>query len=257
MPIKVISFDLWDTLVDDDSDEVIRADRGLRTKRDERRHLVWQALKEIEPIEAEHVSLAYDTADAGFNIVWKQLHINWTLEQRLNVVLKGLGRTLNEDAFTKLLEDTARMEVEIPPNPIDYVEASLSKLSQNYKLCVCSDSIVTPGTGLRKILEGHGLKKYFSAFAFSDEVGHSKPHHSMFDSVAGQLGVEYNEIVHVGDRDQNDVKGPHAIGAHAVLFTATRPDEKDMTSADAICESHKDLPGVIAKLAQVIAAKGA
>ena len=257
MSIKVVSFDLWDTLVDDDSDEAIRAAKGLRSKRDERRHLVWQALNEIEPTEVERVALAYDTADAGFNIVWKKMHINWTLEQRLNVVLTGLGRTLPEDAFAQLVEDTARMEVEIPPNPIADVEDSLRELSQNFKLCVCSDSIVTPGTGLRQILEGHGLKKYFSAFAFSDEVGRSKPHHSMFDSAAGQLGVERHEIVHVGDRDQNDVKGPHAIGAKAVLFTAARPDDKDITTADAICASHKDLPGVIAKLAQDVQTKGA
>ena len=257
MSIKAVSFDLWDTLVDDNSDEAIRAERGLRSKRDERRHLVWQALNEIEPIDVERVALAYDTADAGFNIVWKKMHINWTLEQRLNVVLTGLGRTLPEEAFAQLMDDTARMEVEIPPNPIADVEASLRELSQNFKLCVCSDSIVTPGTGLRQILEGHGLKKYFSAFACSDEVGHSKPHHSMFDAAAEKLGVERHEIIHVGDRDQNDVKGPHAIGAKAVLFTATRPDDKDITTADAICESHKDLPGVIAKLAQDVQAKGA
>ena len=170
MTLKVVSFDLWDTLVDDESDEAIRAERSLRTKRDERRYLVWQALNEIEPIELDRVALAYDTANAGFNLVWKKMHINWTLEQQLDVVLKGLGRTLPDDAFARLLEDTARMEVEIPPNPIADVEASLSELSQNFKLCVCSDSIVTPGTGLRQILEGHGLKKYFSAFAFSDEV---------------------------------------------------------------------------------------
>lgn len=255
MSIKAVSFDLWDTLVDDNSDEAIRAERGLRSKRDERRHLVWQALNEIEPIELERVVLAYDTADAGFNLVWKKMHINWNVEQRLNVVLTGLGRTLPELAFATLIDDTARMEVEIPPNPISGVEASLKELSQNFKLCVCSDSIVTPGTGLRQILEGHGLKKYFSAFAFSDEVGRSKPHRSMFDAAAEQLGVELHEMVHVGDRDQNDVKGPHAIGARAVLFTATRPDDKHMTTADAICESHKDLPGVIAKLAQD--AKGA
>lgn len=257
MSIKVVSFDLWDTLVDDDSDEAVRAERGLRSKRNERRHLVWQTLNEIEPIEIERVTLAYDTAEAGFNVVWKQLFINLTLEQQLNVVLTGLGRTLPEDAFAKLLEDNARMEVDIPPNPIADVEASLKELSQNFKLSICSDAIVTPGTGLRQILEVHGLKKYFSAFAFSDEVGHAKPHHSMFDAVAGQLGVKPHEIVHVGDRDQNDVKGPHAIGAHAVLFTATRADDKDMTSADAICDSHKELPGVIAKLAQHVLEKGA
>lgn len=255
MTIKAISFDLWDTLVDDDSDEQIRAKRGLRSKRDERRHLVWQALNAIEPIERARVDLAYDTADAGFNLVWKKLHINWTLEQRLAVVLDGLGRTLPDDAFARLVENTARMEVDIPPNPIPGVAASLKALSRNFKLCVCSDSIVTPGTGLRQILEKHGLGQYFSGFAFSDEVGRSKPHHSMFDAVAAQLGVEPHEIVHVGDRDQNDVQGPHAIGAKAVLFTATRPDDKDITSADAICGSHAELPEVIARVAGMAAAE--
>ena len=253
MTIKAISFDMWDTLVDDDSDERIRAERGLRSKRDERRHLVWQALNDIEPVDHERVALAYDTADAGFNLVWKQQHINWTLEQRLNVVLSGLGRTISSDVFARLLGDTARMEVEIPPNPIEGVADSLSTLAQNFKLCVVSDSIVTPGSGLREILDGHGLKQYFSAFAFSDEVGHSKPHASMFDTAAGALGIERHEIIHVGDRDQNDVKGPHAIGAKAVLFTATRPDDRDITTADAICGSHRDLPAVIAEVAKKVA----
>lgn len=257
MAIKAVSFDLWDTLVDDDSDEAVRAARGLRSKRDERRHLVWQALNVIEPIAHERVVLAYDTADAGFNLVWKKMHINWTLEQRLNVVLAGLGRRLPEDAFLGLVEDTARMEVDIPPDPIADVASSLEALSRNFKLCVCSDSIVTPGTGLRQILEKHGLKRYFSAFAFSDEVGHSKPHPSMFDSVAKQLGVERHEIIHVGDRDQNDVKGPHAIGAKAVLFTATRPDDRDITTADAICGSHRELPAVIAEVAEKTSAGAA
>ena len=256
MAIKVISFDMWDTLVDDDSDEGIRATRGLRSKRDQRRHLVWQALNEIEPTDYERVALAYDTADAGFNLVWKKLHINWTLEQRLSVVLDGLGRTLPADAFERLVNDTADMEVEIPPNPIDGVAGSLAALARDYKLCVVSDAIVTPGTGLREILDGHGLKRYFSAFAFSDEVGRSKPHASMFNTAARALGVEPHEIIHVGDRDQNDVKGPHAIGAKAVLFTATRPDDAGATTADAICASHRDLPGVIAEVAERADAEG-
>ena len=250
MTIKAISFDMWDTLVDDDSDETVRAERGLRSKKDERRHLVWQALNELEPTDYERVALAYDTADAGFNLVWKKLHINWTLEQRLKVVLDGLGRTLPEDVHQKLIDDTARMEVEIPPHPIDGVAQSLQALAKDFKLCVVSDSIVTPGTGLRQILDGHGLKQYFSAFAFSDEVAHSKPHASMFDTAADALGVERHEIIHVGDRDQNDVKGPHAIGARAVLFTATRPDDAGITTADAICASHHDLPSVIAEVAE-------
>ena len=249
MTIKAVTFDLWDTMVDDDSDEPKRAAKGLRSKRDERRHLMWSALDAVEPIDLESVTLAYDTADAGFNVVWKELHINWTVEQRLRVVLNGLGRRLPEDAFARLVEETGRMEVEIPPDPIDGIAEALEELSQRYKLAVVSDAIVTPGTGLKAILEGHGLAKYFSGFAFSDEVGHSKPHRAMFERACDDLGVAVDEIVHIGDRDHNDVKGPHALGAKAVLFTAARDADKDATTADAVCERHSDLPAIIDRLA--------
>ena len=249
MTIRAVTFDLWDTLVDDDSDEAKRSAKGLRSKRDERRHLVWEALNGIEPIDLKTVVQAYDVADAAFNVVWKENHINWTVDQRMRVIVTGLGRSLPADLMDKLIEDTGNMEVDIPPNVIDDIDETLADLSTRYKLCIVSDAIVTPGTGLRQILENHGIKDYFSGFAFSDEVGHSKPHRSMFDSAAEQLGVEISEIVHIGDRDHNDIKGPHAIGAKAILFTATRGDDRDITTADAICDHARDLPGIIDQLA--------
>ena len=249
MTIKAVTFDLWDTIVDDESDEVYRAQQGLRTKKEERRHQIWSALNAISPIEYEKVALAYDTAEAGFVVVWKECHINWTVDQRIRVVLNGLKREVPKSVFDKLVDDHSRMEVEISPDPIDGIGEALKELSKRYKLSIVSDSIVTPGTGLRDILQKHGLKDYFSGFAFSDEVGHSKPHRSMFDSAAKQLDVDVSEIVHIGDRDHNDVKGPHAIGARAILFTATRADDRDITTADAICDSHHDLPGIVDRLA--------
>lgn len=249
MTIKAVTFDLWDTIVDDDSDEPVRARRGLRSKKEERRHQIWEALNAIEPIDYDRVALAYDTAEAGFWLVWKECYINWTVEQRLRVVLKGLGRQVDRDVFERLVEAHSNMEVEISPAPIDGIQEALEELSSRYKLSIVSDSIVTPGTGLRQILEKHGVKQYFSGFAFSDEVGHSKPHRSMFDSAAEQLDVDVSEIVHIGDRDHNDVKGPHAVGARAILFTATRPDDRDITTADAICDSHHDLPAIVDRLA--------
>ena len=251
MAIRAVTFDLWDTIVDDDSDEPKRSAKGLRSKRDERRHLMWQALSGQNETNLETVVQAYDVADAAFNVVWKENHINWTVDQRMRVILNGLGRTLPDDVMAKLIDDTGRMEVDIPPNAIDGIGAALADLATRYKLCIVSDAIVTPGTGLRKILENHGLKSYFSGFAFSDEVGHSKPHRSMFDSAAEQLGVDVTEIVHIGDRDHNDIKGPHAIGAKAVLFTATRADDRDITTADAICDHPRDLPAIIDKLAEL------
>lgn len=246
---KAVTFDLWDTIVHDESDEPKRKELGLRSKRDERRHLVWQALNATEPIDYEAVSLAYDVADAGFRVTWKEDSITWRLEQRLRVVLDGLGRTLSPDAFDHLVERTGAMEVEVPPALIDGIGGALLDLSQRYRLAVVSDAIVTPGTRLRELLDHHGVRQYFRGFAFSDEIGRSKPHRSMFEAVCSQLGVGLDEIVHVGDREHNDVKGPHALGASAVLFTATRDKDKATTTADAVCEHHRDLPSIIDRLA--------
>lgn len=247
--IKGVTFDLWDTIVRDDSDEPRRAAMGLRSKMAERRHLLWHALNDLAPIEEARVALAYDVADAAFNRVWHDQFVTWTIAERLQVALTGLGRDLPPEVFARVVEAHENMEVEVSPEPVDGVAEALDDLSRRYKLCVVSDAIVTPGRGLRALLDRHGLRKFFGGFAFSDEVGRSKPHRAMFESAAAQLGLRVGELVHIGDRDHNDVKGPQSLGMKAVLFTAVRDRDKDATSADAICARHQDLPGIIDRLA--------
>ena len=246
--IKAITFDLWDTLVIDDSDEAKRAEQGLRSKFDERRHLLWEALNLAEPIELEAVRLAYNVGDAAFNKVWKEQHITWPIAKRLRLILNELGRELPGETFNAVVRAHEEMEVDIPPDAMPDAVPVLERLARRYKLCIVSDAIVSPGGCLRRLLENHGLAKFFSGFAFSDEVGHSKPHRSMFESAAGQLGVEIGEMLHIGDRDHNDVKGPQQLGMKAILFTASRDADKTNTSADAICESFDELEAAIDQL---------
>ena len=246
--IKAITFDLWDTLVIDDSDEAKRAEQGLRSKFDERRHLLWEALNTTEPIGLETVRLAYNVGDAAFNKVWKEQHITWHIAERLRVILNGLGRELPDEIFNAVVRAHEEMEVDIPPDAMPDAVPVLERLARRYKLCIVSDAIVSPGSCLRRLLENHGLAKFFNGFAFSDEVGHSKPHRSMFESAAGQLGVEISEMLHIGDRDHNDVKGPQQLGMKAILFTASRDVDKTNTSADAICESFDKLEAAIDRL---------
>lgn len=247
MNLRGITFDLWDTLVHDDSDEQHRAAQGLRSKRDERRHLVWQALNADQPIELDAVVLAYDAVDAAFNKVWKEHHITWPIKERLEVIIRGLGRPL-PSTWDDLVQATSIMEVETPPDVIEGCLETLKTLAKNYQLAVVSDAIVTPGVELRRLLENHHLAEYFSAFAFSDEVGHSKPHPHMFTAALSELKLSFEEVVHIGDRDHNDIKGAQAMGMKAILFTATRDVDAATTSADAICHSYADLIETIHQL---------
>jgi putative hydrolase of the HAD superfamily len=247
--IKAITFDLWDTIVHDDSDEPKRRTQGLRSKKAERRHLLWEALNGRQPIVETAVNLAYDVGDAAFNRVWHDQHVTWTIAERLQVILKGLGRTLPEDEFARLVREHEEMEIRIRPDLVPGIAEALAALHGRYRTCVVSDAIVSPGRCLRQLLESYGLARHFDGFVFSDEVGHSKPHRAMFEEAARQMGVALTEIVHIGDRDHNDVKGPQTLGMKAILFTATRPADKDHTSADAICERHADLPAIVDRLA--------
>ena len=243
--IKAITFDLWDTVIHDDSDEPKRHALGLRSKRDERRHQVWMALDLLRPIDYDQVALAYDVTEAAFNRVWKSHYCTWTVRERLRVLLDGIGRTLPEDDFVALVEAHEQMEANVPPDLVPGMADVIASLSMSYPLAVVSDAIVSPGVHLRRILEHHGVLNLFKGFAFSDELGHSKPHRTMFASAAQQLGVEIDQLLHIGDRDHNDVKGSQALGMKAILFTATRSTDKSHTSADAICNTAAELPSVI------------
>ena len=247
--IKAITFDLWDTVIHDDSDEPKRRAQGLASKRESRRALVFEALNRREPIELDTVTRAYDVAEAAFSHVWHEQYVTWTVHERLRVLIKGLNRSLPDDQFERLVRAHEQMEVDVCPDPVDGICEAVAELAQRYPLAVVSDAIVSPGRCLRKILENYGIAHHFRGFAFSDEVGFSKPHRNMFASAAQQLGVEVSSLVHIGDRDHNDVKGPHALGMKAVLFAVTRPADKDTTTADAVCESAAELPAIIDRLA--------
>lgn len=250
--IKAVTFDLWDTIIDDDSDEPKRALRNMRSKKGERRFLVWDALNRIEPIDYKVVSLAYDVADAAFNRVWHDQHVTWRIGDRLQVLLTGVGRRLPEQVMAEVVKAHEEMELSVPPDPIAGIADALADLSQRYRMCVVSDAIVTPGANLSKLLALHGLDQYFGGFVYSDEVGHSKPHAAMFEAAARRMGVAIDEMLHVGDRDHNDVRGPQALGMKAVLFTAVRDRDRHYTSADAVCERHQDLPAIIDRLANLL-----
>lgn len=247
--VKAITFDLWDTVIHDDSDESKRKAQGLASKKEARRQLALAVLNRHSHLDESILRTAYDTMEAAFNHVWHQQHVTWTVDERVSVLLGGLARTLPDADRSDLVRGLEEMEVTVPPNPIDGIAEAIAALAGSYKLGVVSDAIYSPGRCLRQWLEMHDLIRHFDGFAFSDEVGHSKPHHDMFASVASQLNVEIHDMLHIGDRDHNDIKGPHALGMKAVLFTATRDRDKNHTTADAVCQRAADLPEIIHRLA--------
>lgn len=247
-PITAVTFDLWDTVFIDDSDEPKRAARGLPPKPVARRQAVHAALQRQAPTSREQVDLAFDVCDRAFRKVWYEQSITWTVADRLQVLLEGLGRSLPAEDFNELVRFHEEMELEIQPDPVPGALEALRALHGRYRLGVISDAIFSPGRVLRGILSDMGVEDVFDAFIFSDEAGFSKPAPIVFEEAAHGLGVDVSGVVHVGDREAKDVMGPRALGARSILITAAVDRGSDATRADAICTSYDQLDGILASL---------
>ena len=246
--IRAVTFDLWDTVLVDDSDEPKRKQQGLLPKPLERRRLVLEFLNKHQPISKEEVDDAYDAVDQKFNRAWHEGHATWTVTERLTHLLSDLERELPEEELTELIRLHEEMEMTVRPDLAPGVREALHALSGKYRLGVISDTVFSPGRALQKILEAEGLLDLFEAFAFSDEVGRSKPNEKMFATAADLLGIKPEEMVHVGDRESNDIEGPQAVGARAVLVTMVKDRRTGPSKADAICEDYRELPGLVEAL---------
>jgi putative hydrolase of the HAD superfamily len=246
--VQVISFDLWDTVFMDDSDEPKRRAQGLAPKPVARRELVHQYLSRHSPVERAMVDLAYDTTDAAFREVWHNQHVTWPVAVRLGVLLKGLKRELPAAEFAELVRLHEDMELMVRPDLVPGVGEAVRALAARYKLVVISDAIFSPGRALRELLAGYGLLDAFSAFVFSDEAGCSKPDPAAFHKAAELAGCRVDQIVHIGDREHNDIAGPKGVGARSVLLTAAIDRGSANSAADAICRDYSELTGIIEAL---------
>lgn len=246
--IRAITFDFWDTIVKDDSDEPKRAAQGLPTKMETRFQLLRDEIQRDYPqFNDADIKKAFDHANAWFKHAWKQEHHTPKVSTRLAQAYEFL--TIEKsNGFDELVSEWERMEVINPPDLVDGVEDMLAEMSKDFQLGIISDTIVTPGWGLMQILQSYGLSRYLRTFIFSDEVGPAKPDPFVFREAARRFNVPVTDVAHVGDREANDIAGPNALNATSILYTGSIDRGSDNTKAAAVCRHYSEFPGIIQKL---------
>ncbi len=245
--IKAITFDLWDTVFIDESDEPKRKAQGLLSKPEERRSLLYEALSKTGSTSIEEMNIAFNVADAAFRQVWYGQNVTWTAAERIAVILKGLDREIPEVEQNHLCKNIEEMELKIKPELAPGIKESIESLSKKYKLGVISDTIFSSGRVLKQILVEYGLAQYFESFVFSDEAGCSKPDRRVFEIAARDLGVNTSDIVHIGDREKKDIQGAHQVGAKAI-YTTVVLNRGPAKKAEAICQNYRDLEKIVDQL---------
>jgi HAD superfamily hydrolase (TIGR01549 family) len=70
----------------------------------------------------------------------------------------------------------------------------------------------------RAKLAALALDQAFDAIVISDEIGRAfrKPHPAPFLAALDALGVPPADAIHIGDRPEKDIAGPHGIGMRAI-----------------------------------------
>ena len=254
--IEAITFDFGDTIAIDDSDEPKRAAKGLPSKADARVQLFTEHVTQRhDGITPSQAAAAYRYANARFREEWHNEHRTPGVTTRIYYAYEQLGLRPRPGAYAGfvreidgLVRDIEEMEIRIPPDFAPDIHLALAQLAQEYTLGIISDTIHTHGRGLRYLLQQQGLLRYFSYFIFSDEVRASKPSIEVFRQAVLGLDKLPHQIVHVGDRESNDVDGPRRVGMRAILFTGIIDRGSDQTRAHAVCRSYRELPGIVQRL---------
>ncbi len=97
-------------------------------------------------------------------------------------------------------------------------EALEEVASRGYRVGLISNTGRTPGYALCEILSQLELAPHINAMVFSNEHGSCKPQPSIFEELRASLGVEYREMLFVGDNLYVDVMGAKRCGMRAIHF---------------------------------------
>ena len=108
-----------------------------------------------------------------------------------------------------------------------------------------------PDTGrvLRADVEELGLTGRFDVIVFSEELGVSKPQPEIFHYALGQLGVEPENAVFVGDGLRTDVQGAAQVGMTTVQALWFNADDTPGIEPDFMAFTPMDVLNLVARLA--------
>lgn len=197
--IKLISFDLDDTLWAVDP-VIVQANLTL-----------YRWLETNAPAFTEHYQLE-DFNHLRQAVVDEQPEIAHSVTAiRLAVLNKGLLNSgydndtadqLTQAAFDVFL--AARNQVEL----FQHAQQMLIDLSANYRLVALSNG----NADVEKV----GLGELFEFGLNADQVGKAKPHPLMFEQMLEQAGVSADEVLHIGDHPDHDIRGAQDCGLHTL-----------------------------------------
>jgi putative hydrolase of the HAD superfamily len=192
--IKVISFDLDDTLSDSQFDE-----------------LIWRT--EIPKAYAKEKGMpfeqAYKEVTTEYKNLWGKAAGNW---RDASFWLTHFGlKTTWEDLLQMVHHEIKHFDDVIPV---------LEELSKKFKLVIVSNAE-------RKFIDAklklsHIGRFFTKTYSASSDFNLKKKEAPVFKKVLEDFNIEPEEMVHIGDEEEYDVKVPKSLGIQAFMLCRTK-----------------------------------
>ncbi len=238
MPVHAISIDFWNTLVS--------ASKGSQERASRRLHRLSSACDETRsPRSPERIESAYRVAQQRFNGAWLGERRTPPTDHFVRWIWESLEVSVADGEHDRTVECFRNVLLDHPPELAPGASDTLTALGERYPLVIISDTMLSPGTTIRRLLDRWDLLGLFTDFVFSDETGFAKPDPRAFQAAAEAAGTTTRHLMHIGDLRPTDVAGARATGARAVLYTGFHHDDSDGPEPDLELGSWPDLPSLL------------
>ncbi len=240
LPLKVVTFDFWSTLVDGAVTDARTAERLARLHR----ALVGAG----HAYDADDLRRAYHRALDRVALEARESYRDVGPPGRWAALAAELG--VPDGLIPYQVVEQAYEDITLDPLPaaMPHVAAAVRGLHDaGYRLGVICNTGMAGGRTLREVLRRHQLLDFFAVTVFSNEFGWSKPDPRIFRHTLAALGdVPPSQALHVGDLEELDVEGARRAGVHAARYLPGSADAPVTTDADIVVRDWREFPDQIA-----------
>lgn len=226
--IKVITFDFWGTLYFGGNSKPLRMKRMLNVMRANGYDITEEQLQEADY-----------SVGTMWEHTWRVQHRTLVASEWLELLLERLDTKLpsSDSEALAIYFNEAIFDLDPPVQLVEHAPDVLARLALRYRLGIISDTGLSNGEVLRRLLQRDGIIDHFSCLSFSDETGVSKPHRAAFQRTLDCLDAQPQEAVHIGDLSRTDIAGAREMGMRAVRFTGVDDDGDDAAVPSAIASN--------------------
>ncbi|NIA13404.1 MAG: HAD-IA family hydrolase [Nitrospiraceae bacterium] len=224
MALKAVTFDFWYTLFRDANGAA-------------RQQLRIDGFSKATGVPIEETAAALKVVWAEFERTHREEQRTLRPENAIQIAARELGITVEPEDERHLAKVFGEAILAHSAVPIEGAVEAVRAAAVRGPVGLVSDTGVSPGHCLRKLMDRHEFSPSFATMVFSDEVGVSKPQAAMFEAAAAGLGVAMEELLHIGDLEFTDIVGAQALGAKAALFAGANDTHREDTRADYVFDT--------------------